>query len=210
MYKKLIKPGTDIFLALMMFLCLFPVFALISAILYISLKGTPFFMQERNGYEGSVFRVIKFRTMTDEKDKYGKLLPNAKRLTFIGRILRRSSLDEIPQLINIIKGNMSFIGPRPLPVRYYSFFNDEEQKRFSVLPGISGLAQVSGRNNLMWDERLAKDIEYVDNLDLKMDLRVLFLTFKKVVNRDDIAVDPTEIMIDFDVYKNSMGRDEKT
>lgn len=208
MYTNLFKPTVDFLFALILFLFISPIFIVISLLLFIDLKGTPFFTQERNGYQGKVIRIIKFRTMTNEKDESGNLLPNSDRLTSLGKFIRRLSLDEIPQLVNVLRGEMSFIGPRPLPLRYYPYFNDVERKRFEVLPGISGLAQVSGRNHLMWDKRLGFDVEYVESIGLFVDLKILLLTLKKVIKRNDIAVDPTQVMIDFDTYKKGLKTEQ--
>jgi len=208
MYLGIVKPLFDLVFSFILFILFLPLFLAVSIILAASLKGNPLFFQKRNGKDGRAFWVIKFRTMTNERDAKENLLPNAERITPVGRVIRRLSVDEFPQLLNVLKGEMSFIGPRPLPTRYFPYFDKKERSRFKVLPGISGLAQVSGRNHLMWDKRLAKDIEYVDKISFIMDMKIIFLTLKKVVSRDDIAVDPTQVMVDFDVYKKSKCRDE--
>lgn len=201
LYKNLIKPSIDIFAAALAIIILSPVMLVLGILLAINLKGTPFFTQERNGKKGKVFKVIKFRTMSNKRDSEGKLLPNNQRLTKFGGMVRKTSLDELPQFLNVLKGDMSFIGPRPLPTHYYPYFEGEELKRFWVKPGISGLAQISGRNLLNWDKRIAKDIEYVENLSLLLDLKILWGTIIKVIKKDNLVVDPTSVMMDFDVYK---------
>jgi len=205
MYNPFFKNLFDFFGAILLLLLLFPVILIVSVLLMLQNRGTPFFLQARNGKNERVFRVIKFKTMTDETDENGVLLPNSKRLTTLGRVIRKTSLDELPQLINILKGDMSFIGPRPLPVRYHPYFTDRERKRFLIKPGISGLAQVSGRNLVHWDRRLALDVEYVENLKFGMDLKIFIKTIKNIIFRENLVVDPTSKMIDFDVLR----RDEK-
>lgn len=204
MYNKVIKSFFDLFGALFLFILLSPLFLLVFLVLSVQNKGYPFFFQQRNGKSGKVFKVIKFKTMSDAVDANGKLLPNSKRLTPIGKLIRSTSLDELPQFINILKGDMSFIGPRPLPVRYYPFFKEQERKRFNVKPGISGLAQVSGRNLLDWDSRLALDVKYVENQSFKLDVWIFFKTIKNVLFKENLVVDPTTKMIDLDVLRKNM------
>ena len=201
MYKSFLKPVLDFLGAAFLMLLLSPVFIITAILLMIQNKGTPFFRQDRNGKNERVFKVIKFKTMTDETDEEGNLLPNRDRLTPLGRIIRKTSIDELPQLLNILKGEMSFIGPRPLPVRYLPYFTDNERARFTVTPGISGLAQVSGRNLVEWDRRLAYDVEYVKNLTFSMDLKIFLKTIKNVLFRENLVVDPTAKMIDLDVLR---------
>jgi len=205
MYHPYFKNLFDVFGALLLLVLLSPVLFIVSILLMIQNRGTPFFLQARNGKNEEVFRVIKFKTMTDETDENDVLLPNSERLTTLGRVIRKTSIDELPQLINILKGDMSFIGPRPLPVRYLPYFSARERKRFLIKPGISGLAQVSGRNLVHWDKRLALDVEYVENLTLGMDLKIFIKTIKNIIFRENLVVDPTAKMIDFDVLR----RDEK-
>lgn len=204
MYILIVKPLFDIFGALLLFILLSPLFFLVLFLLAIQNNGYPFFFQERNGKSGKTFKVIKFKTMNDAVDINGKLLPNSKRLTPIGKLIRSTSLDELPQFINILKGDMSFIGPRPLPVRYYPFFKEQERKRFNVTPGISGLAQVSGRNLLDWDSRLALDVKYVENQSFKLDVWIFFKTIKNVLFKENLVIDPTTKMIDLDVLRKDM------
>ena len=204
LYSLFIKRILDFIMAIILLLICSPFFLLIVFILVFTNRGKPFFVQERNGKFEKVFKVFKFKTMTDDTDDYGNLLPNKDRLTSIGKVIRKSSLDELPQLINIIKGEMSFIGPRPLPVRYLPFFTYIERKRFSIRPGISGLAQISGRNLLDWDSRLALDVKYVDNLSFKIDLWIFFKTIKNVLLKENLVVDPTTKMIDLDILRKNM------
>ena len=173
------------------------------AIMFIRIKlGSPIlFKQERIGYKERVFTIYKFRTMTNETDSTGKLLPDSKRLTPFGKWLRRLSIDEIPQLFNVLKGDMSIVGPRPLLTRYLPYYTKEERKRHHVRPGITGLAQITGRNLLGWDQRLAVDVEYVESQTLVIDLKILFLTAVKVLHRADVIDDPGEHMLDFDLER---------
>lgn len=201
MYTSIFKPVLDIFGAVFLMLVLSPVFIITAILLMIQNGGTPFFRQERNGRNEQIFKVIKFKTMTDETDEEGNLLPNRDRLTPLGRVIRKTSIDELPQLLNILKGDMSFIGPRPLPVRYLPYFTERERARFNVTPGISGLAQVSGRNLVEWDQRLAYDVEYVKNLSFKIDVIIFLKTIKNVLYRENLVVDPTAKMIDLDVLR---------
>lgn len=194
--------------AIVLLILFSPIIVVTSVLLMIQNRGTPFFFQERNGKNEKVFRVIKFKTMTDEKDADGNLLPNSKRLTPLGRIIRKTSIDELPQLFNILKGDMSFIGPRPLPVRYLPYFTKEERRRFSINPGISGLAQVSGRNLVHWDKRLSLDVEYVEMMSLKTDLSILYKTIINVLNRKNLVVDPTTTMIDLDVLRRQSEKEK--
>ncbi len=201
MYYPFFKNLIDYTGAILLTIVLSPIIIVTALVLMIQNWGSPFFLQERNGKNERVFKVIKFKTMTDETDEHGKLLPNSQRLTSLGKIVRKSSIDELPQLINILKGEMSFIGPRPLPVRYLPYFTDEERKRFLIKPGISGLAQISGRNLVHWDKRLRLDIEYVDNLSFLLDLKITVKTIINIIYRENLIVDPTGAMIDLDDYR---------
>ncbi|MFK3960792.1 sugar transferase [Pseudalkalibacillus hwajinpoensis] len=169
-------------------------------IIFIRVKlGTPIlFKQERIGYKENRFTIYKFRTMSNETDNTGNLLPDTKRLTPFGKWLRRLSIDEIPQLLNVLKGDMSIVGPRPLLPRYLPYYTMEERKRHHVRPGITGLAQITGRNLLGWDQRLAVDVEYVENQTFLLDMKIIFLTVVKVLHRADVVDDPGEHMLDFD------------
>lgn len=205
---SIVKRLVDFLISLGVVVLFSPIYMIIGSALAWDFKGNPFFTQKRNGFRGKEFRVVKFRTMTNERDLDGELLPNKDRLTKLGRFIRRTSLDELPQLFNILSGDMSFIGPRPLPIHYYPFFEGRELERFNVRPGISGLAQVNGRNHLQWDKRIELDVEYVRNYGFLQDLKILRKTIIKVLKSEDIAVDPTQVMVDFDVYKKSIKHNE--
>ncbi len=173
MYTKIIKPFSDRVCALVLLLVLSPILLVIYILLCLFNRDNPLFFQERPGFHGKLFKIIKFKTMTDERDESGKLLPDKQRLTSLGKIVRKTSADELPQLINILKGEMSFIGPRPLIPEYLPFYTKVERARHNVKPGISGLAQVNGRNTLDWNQRLAYDVEYVKTISLKNDSLIL-------------------------------------
>lgn len=194
MYRSFFKRAIDFTAALFGLWLLSPVFIIISIYLYFSNKGSIFFTQQRPGKNEKIFSIMKFKTMNDKKDATGELLPDKERITALGTFLRKSSLDEIPQLINVLKGDMSLIGPRPLLVSYLPFYTQREKLRHTVRPGISGLAQVSGRNNLDWNTRLEMDVSYVEQLSLGMDINIILKTIKKVIKRDDIvvALDPNK------------------
>ena len=192
MYAKYMKRLLDILLSLTILVVLSPLL-LVLCFLVSSKLGSPiFFKQERPGLHEKIFTMYKFRTMTDKRDAEGNLLPDKDRLTKFGKLLRATSLDELPEFFNILKGDMSFIGPRPLLVSYLPYYTETEALRHTVRPGLTGLAQVSGRNFLDWDRRLAKDVEYVKGLSFQMDLKVLFLTVKVVFDRSDVAEDTSQ------------------
>lgn len=180
MYKLILKNIIDIIFASIALIFFSPLFIIITFMLFFLNKKKPFFFQKRPGKNGKIFKVIKFKTMTDAKDHNGNLLPDEKRLTFIGKFLRKTSLDEIPQLINVIKGDMSMVGPRPLLPEYLSLYNEEQIKRQNVKPGITGWTQVNGRNAISWEKKFELDIWYVNNMSFLLDLKILFLTIKKV------------------------------
>lgn len=180
MYKKIIKPVIDIIIALLIIVLLSPVMLLLVVLLALNNSGTPFFVQRRPGKHGKIFKIIKFKTMNDRRDPEGNLLPDSERLTPIGAFVRKTSLDEIPQLLNVIKGDMSLIGPRPLLPRYLELYNDFQRRRNEVKPGITGWAQVNGRNNISWDKKFELDVWYVDHLSFLLDMKILLLTVKKV------------------------------
>lgn len=173
-------------LSLMALLVLSPVLVILTVVGAIVMGGNPFFTQSRPGRNEKIFKLIKFRTMTNKKDKNGELLPDEQRLTGYGRFLRSTSLDELPELVNILVGHMSIVGPRPLLVAYLPYYTEREKHRHDVRPGLTGWAQVNGRNALKWEEKFAYDLEYVENISLKMDLKVLFTTVKKVLRRSDV------------------------
>ena len=187
MYKKCIKRLLDILLSFTGIVVLSPLYV----ILWILMGKPAIFTQDRPGKNEKVFRLYKFRSMTDERDADGNLLPDEKRLTHFGKILRTTSLDELPELFNILKGDMSLIGPRPLLVSYLPYYSEREKLRHTVRPGLTGLAQVSGRNFIDWDHRLQKDIEYVENLSFEMDIKVIFLTIKTVLGHSDEVAEDT-------------------
>lgn len=187
MYKTLIKRILDFFLATIGFLVLFPIFLVVLISLMIANSGKPFFFQKRPGLNGRIFSIIKFKTMNDRKDINGNLLPDSDRLTKIGNFVRKTSLDEIPQLLNVILGDMSLIGPRPLLVNYLPLYNQFQNRRHEVRPGITGWAQINGRNAISWDQKFKYDVWYVDNLSFYLDLKILFLTIKKVFIREGIS-----------------------
>lgn len=202
MYKKYFKPFFDFVIALFGLIILSPVFLICSLLLLIANKsGGVFFLQRRPGKNEKIFQIIKFKTMNDKKDVHGDLLPDSQRLTTLGKIMRKTSLDEIPQLINVIKGDMSLIGPRPLLVRYLPYYTDRERLRHSTKPGITGYAQVKGRNTINWDERLKLDVFYADNISLKLDIQILLKTVNQVARRKDIAVIPGELFMPLDKYR---------
>ena len=186
MYKNFIKPAIDFVLALVGFLFLSPVFVLVTIGLFFANDGKPFFFQLRPGKDGKIFKIIKFKTITDKKDENGNLLPDADRLTKIGSFVRKASLDEIPQLLNVIKGDMALVGPRPLLPQYLELYNDFQRRRNEVKPGITGWAQVNGRNSISWEKKFEYDVWYVDNVSFLLDIKILILTVLKVVKSEGI------------------------
>ena len=189
LYNKYTKRILDILISLT-FIVLFSWLYLILVILVRIKLGSPIlFCQERPGYNEKIFKLYKFRTMTDKRDEKGNLLPDSERLTKFGSMLRSTSLDELPEMFNILKGDMSLIGPRPLLVEYLPYYTEEERLRHSVRPGLTGLAQVSGRNYLAWDNRLAKDVEYVNHISFIMDVRIIIKTIMVVFKKEDVSVD---------------------
>jgi undecaprenyl phosphate N,N'-diacetylbacillosamine 1-phosphate transferase len=179
-YRNYLKRFLDLLLALIGFVILSPVFIMVVLLLLIANRGTPFFFQPRPGKDEKIFRVIKFKTMNDKKDKYGDYLPDAQRLTAVGKFMRKTSLDEIPQLLNVIKGDMSLIGPRPLLVEYLPLYNPTQKRRHEVKPGITGWAQVNGRNAISWEQKFDYDVWYIDHISFLLDLKILFFTVRKV------------------------------
>ncbi|MFT3947237.1 MAG: sugar transferase [Agriterribacter sp.] len=186
MYKHFFKPFTDILIAGTIFLILFPVFLLIIILLFFSNNGKPFFFQKRPGKNERVFSVIKFKTMNDKKDSEGKLLPDYLRITKVGRFIRSTSLDEIPQLLNVLKGDMSLIGPRPLLVSYLPLYNNFQKRRHEMRPGITGWAQVNGRNSIDWNKKFELDVWYIDHCSMLLDLKIIRLTIAKVFKKEGI------------------------
>ncbi len=187
MYKRFFKRVLDIVVSGVALLCIGWFLVIVAVWLHFANKGTgAFFLQERPGKDGKIFKVIKFKTMTDERDASGQLLPDAERLTKVGRFVRSTSIDELPQLVNVLKGDMSLIGPRPLLVQYLPLYSPEQARRHEVRPGISGWAQCHGRNAISWTEKFKLDVWYVDHCTLWTDLQVIFITIKKVLMRKDI------------------------
>ena len=190
MYKHFFKRVIDFTIALIVLLIIWPILLVIYIWLTIANKGAgAFFFQERPGLHGKIFKVIKFKTMTDERDTEGNLLPDAERLTKVGKFVRSTSIDELPQLINVLKGDMALIGPRPLLVQYLPLYSKEQARRHEVRPGISGWAQCHGRNAISWTEKFKLDVWYVDHCTLWTDLKVIFITIKKVLVRDGISAE---------------------
>ncbi len=187
MYKYFFKSFFDFLLAFAGLVILSPFFILIFLALFIANNAKPFFFQKRPGEKGKIFKVIKFKTMNNKKDAKGNLLPDADRLTGLGKFIRKTSLDEIPQLLNVIKGDMSLIGPRPLLVEYLPLYNEKQARRHEVKPGITGWAQVNGRNAITWEQKFEYDGWYVENISFSTDLKILWMTIRKVFNREGIS-----------------------
>lgn len=187
MYKLIFKRVVDFAVAFTAMVVLLPIFLLVTIALFIANGGKPFFFQLRPGRNEKPFKIVKFKTMNDKKDEKGNLLPDADRLTKVGAFVRKTSLDEIPQLINVIKGDMSLIGPRPLLMQYLDLYNDFQRRRHDVRPGITGWAQVNGRNAISWKQKFEYDVWYVDNCNFLLDLRILLLTVKKVFVSEGIS-----------------------
>ena len=188
MYRKYLKRWLDFVIVLCVLAVIWPILLLVTLWLHFANKGAgAFFTQERPGRNGKIFKVIKFKTMTDERDADGNLLPDAERLTPVGRFVRSTSIDELPQLINVLKGDMALIGPRPLLVQYLPLYSKEQARRHEVRPGITGWAQCHGRNSISWTEKLKLDVWYVDHCSLITDIKVIFITIKKVLLRDGIS-----------------------
>lgn len=196
MYKNFIKRILDILVALVGLLILSPIFILVTIGLYFANQGKPFFFQERPGLNEKIFKIIKFKSMNDKTDANGNLLPDVERLTPIGGFVRKTSLDEIPQLINVLKGDMSLIGPRPLLISYLELYDDFEKQRHLVRPGITGWAQVNGRNAISWTKKFELDVYYVKNISFLLDCKILFLTVKNVLSSKDISIVPVKKLID--------------
>ena len=197
MYAKYLKRYMDFWIALIALIVLSPVLLALTVIGAVKMKGNPFFTQERPGLHEKIFKLIKFRTMTNEKDKNGNLLPDEKRLTVYGKFLRSTSLDELPELINILKGDMAIIGPRPLLVRYLPRYNKEQHHRHDVRPGLTGYAQVNGRNALAWEKKFKLDVWYVKNISMMLDIKIFISTIKAVLRHEGISGEGSETMTEF-------------
>ncbi|CDF80013.1 sugar transferase [Formosa agariphila KMM 3901] len=210
LYSSYLKRALDLTASVLGFLALSPIFIILTIVIWIDFKTSPFFFQERPGKDEKVFKIIKFKSMNNKKDAEGNLLSNRERTTKLGRVIRKYSLDEIPQLLNVINGDMSLIGPRPLVVLYLPYYNEIERKRHSVRPGITGLAQVKGRNSLVWEERFALDVEYVENLSLSLDIKILYWTIQKLFSKSEVAIDQDEFLDWFNVYRKKQWEADKT
>ena len=194
MYKHFFKRFFDFWIALIALICLSPILLIVIIWLHFANKGAGiFFLQERPGLNNKLFKIIKFKSMNDDRDAEGNLLPNDKRITKIGKFIRKTSLDELPQLFNVLKGDMAIIGPRPLMPRYLKLYNKEQIRRHDVRPGITGWAQVNGRNNITWTKKFELDVWYVDHISLYLDIKILWMTFVKVLNRSDIEYGGTSV-----------------
>ena len=196
-YRNFIKPLADFTIAILATLLLGPVFVIAAICLFISNRGSIFFLQKRPRENGKVFTIVKFKTMNDDTDEHGNLLPDSQRLTKVGSIVRKASLDEIPQLLNVLKGEMSLVGPRPLLIEYLPLYNDDQKRRHEVKPGITGWAQVNGRNAISWGEKFKLDVWYVDNQSFWLDMKILWLTIRKVLVREGINQDGQATMEPF-------------
>ena len=199
MYRHFFKRFFDILISFTALVCLSPVLVVVTIWLHFANKGAgAFFLQERPGKNAKIFKIIKYKTMTDERDAYGNLLPDAERLTKVGRFVRSTSIDELPQLINVLKGDMSLIGPRPLLIKYLPLYSATQARRHEVRPGITGWAQVNGRNAISWQKRFELDVWYVDNLSLLTDIKIILITIKKVLYRSNISSSTSATMEAFD------------
>lgn len=201
MYEKYLKRFFDFFLSLCAIVILSPILLALTVIGTIAMKGNPFFTQERPGKHGKIFKLIKYRSMSNAKDKDGKLLSDSVRLNRYGRILRSTSLDELPELLNILKGDMAIVGPRPLLVEYLPYYTTEESRRHDVRPGLTGLAQVNGRNAISWEQTLAYDIEYIKKITFLGDIEIIMKTAYKVVKRENVIQGADNKIGRFDVYR---------
>lgn len=200
MYKKWIKASIDFLIAFFLLICLSPFLIAIILLLSIEFGKSVFFIQDRPGKNTKVFKIYKFRTMNNKIDDNGKLLPDMQRLTVIGKLIRTSSLDELPQLFNVLKGDMSLVGPRPLLVSYLAKYTPEQMRRHDIKPGITGWAQVNGRNAIKWDDRFKFDVWYVDNLSFVLDMKILLITFTKVIRKENINSSNDITMTSYEKY----------
>lgn len=190
MYKYFFKRFLDFWISLIALICISPILLVVTIWLHFANKGAgAFFLQERPGKDAKIFKVVKFKTMTDERDENGELLPDAQRLTKVGKFVRSTSIDELPQLINVLKGDMALIGPRPLMPKYLPLYNQEQRRRHEVQPGITGWAQINGRNDIPWHKKFELDVYYVEHLTFALDLKIFFQTFMKVFKREGISAE---------------------
>lgn len=197
MYRKYVKRGLDVVISLSALIVLIPVYIVVYIMVWKKLGKPVFFTQDRPGKKGKIFKMYKFRTMTDERDDKGELLPDEMRLNGFGKMLRATSLDELPELFNILKGDMSLVGPRPLLVSYLPLYNEKQKHRHDVRPGLTGLAQVNGRNAISWEERFELDVKYVKELSFLLDLKIIIMTVWKVIKRDGISEEGSATMTAF-------------
>lgn len=204
-YRNVGKRILDFTLSLVGLILISPVFVVLMILVRVKLGSPVFFHQDRPGRNGKVFRLLKFRSMTDARDAQGNLLPDEERLTHFGRILRSTSLDELPEFLNILRGDMSIVGPRPLLVKYLPYYTEEEMHRHDIRPGLTGLAQVNGRNTIGWEQRFCYDLEYVRNVSFSMDWRIVKATVGKVVHHSDVLSGTEQTTIDFDLYRKQQG-----
>lgn len=205
LYRSVVKRILDFTLSLIGLILISPVFVVLMILVRVKLGSPVFFHQDRPGRNGKVFRLLKFRSMTDARDAQGNLLPDEERLTHFGRILRSTSLDELPEFLNILRGDMSIVGPRPLLVKYLPYYTEEEMHRHDIRPGLTGLAQVNGRNTIGWEQRFRYDLEYVRNVSFSMDWRIVKATVGKVVHHSDVLSGTEQTTIDFDLYRKQQG-----
>ena len=210
MYGMFFKRLIDFLLSLIAIIVLSPVLLILTIVGAVKMKGNPFFTQERPGWHEKIYRLIKFRTMTNEKDADGEFLPDEKRLIPYGKFLRSTSLDELPELFNILKGDMAIVGPRPLLVKYLPWYTEEQRKRHNVRPGLTGYAQAHGRNAVSWDEKLAMDIWYTEHVSFRTDIGIIFATVKSVLKREGISSETSATMEDFRDYCKSIGREPRS
>lgn len=208
MYRAFIKRILDIVLSLLAIVVLSPIFAILALMVRIRLGRPVLFRQIRPGKDGKLFCIYKFRSMADQKDDQGELLPDTERTSRFGSVLRSTSLDELPELVNILKGDMSLVGPRPLAVEYLPYYSEEERRRHDVRPGLTGLAQINGRNTLQWEQKFAYDIYYVDHLSFPLDVKIMLQTPLKVFRREDVVPFGEGIEEDFNVYRERQRRGE--
>ncbi len=207
-YRSVIKRILDIILALIGLIVLSPVFLIVMVLVRVKLGAPVFFHQDRPGKDGRIFGLLKFRSMTDARDAEGNLLPDAERLPKFGRLLRATSLDELPEFVNILKGDMSFVGPRPLLVRYLPYYTKEEMHRHDVRPGLTGLAQIHGRNALNWEDRFRYDLDYVEHCSFALDVSIVLQTVGKVLHHSGVQSGAEQTIPDFDVYRRGKERRE--
>ena len=205
-YSRFGKRPFDILLSAAAIILLSPVLLVVAALVRVDMGSPVFFRQKRLGMGEKEFRLYKFRTMTDQRDEKGELLPDDRRITKLGYFLRNTSLDEIPEIINILKGDMSIVGPRPLLLKYLPYYTEDEKHRHDVRSGLTGLAQVSGRNLIDWDQRFAYDLKYIENMSFLMDMKIILQTALKVLKRSNILVRGEGVNVDFDLYRKESGR----